>query len=167
MENDSYNLLLEQAAGSYKSSAMNYGAGAFAQISGGIINYMALNTEAAQYKLQAKSIEVQALERANQVREEFVGAVADYQYSAAARGISVSSGSVQDNIRTSSINLGQDMRKLQKSAELRAEAARTMGKISKIRATSQLISNVASGMSGLSSASNYYEISGKLGGRNG
>lgn len=128
-----YDYLLKAARGDYNESALKYGASGFSKIAGGFINYGALKTDAAQLRTQATSIEQQARERANLIREQFVEAMGAYQMNAAQRGISVGSMSVRSNLENSAVNLSKDIAKDKRNARMKANALRTQAKIAKIQ----------------------------------
>lgn len=132
---DDYSQLLTLAGENYKMAAGYSAAGAFADIIGAQLNYSALKTEYGQLKLQANNIELQAKQQANILREQFISAVGAYQWGAARRGVSVNSGSVQQNIMSSSENLGRDTQRIQQNANMQASALRMQAQIMKNRAT--------------------------------
>ena len=146
--NDFYgvNGLLDMASTQYKLSALAGGASAFAQIAGGYMDYSALKTNAHALKVQANSIELQAKQRANYLREQFIGAIGSYQFSAANRGVSVGSGSVQQNIESSAIGLGKDIQKSQKVAQMQASALRTQAKLAKIQGKTAKVTGILGGI---------------------
>lgn len=130
---EDYSYLFKGAKEEYDKSAVEYAASGFSKIAGGIINYNALKADAAQLKTEANSIELQAKERANMIRQQFIEAAGAYQLNAAQRGISIGSMSVRDNLEHSAGAMGEDIRKMEKSAELKANALRSQAKIAKIR----------------------------------
>lgn len=165
LEDETYNYLLEEAAKSYKSSSMQYGAGAFAKLAGAYIDYQALSTERAQYGLQARAVKLGALEQANAMREQLVNSYGNYISNAAARGISVGSGSVQDNLINSSIEFGKDIQTLDNNARLQASAIRAKSKIGKYRALSRLAGGIAGSVSDFGNSYSTYQTYRKLNGR--
>ena len=157
MESYDENGLLDMASTQYKLSSLAGGASAFAQIAGGMMDYKALKTNARALKVQANSIELQAKQRANYLREQFIGAIGSYQFSAANRGVSVGSGSVQQNIESSAIGVGKDIQKAQKVAQMQASALRTQAKLAKIQGKTAMVTGVIGGISSLAGAvGNYY-----------
>lgn len=162
---DSYgvNGLLDMASTQYKLSALAGGASAFAQIAGGYLDYSALRTNAAALKVQANSIELQAKQRANMLREQFIGAIGSYQFSAANRGVSVGSGSVRQNIESSSISIGKDIQNAKKVAAMQASALRTQAKVAKIQSRTAMVTGILGGISATAGAIGNYAIGAKLG----
>ena len=150
------NLLLNMAAQDYYDSAKAGGAKAFAQMAGGYMDYRALQTNAYALKVQANDIELQAKQRANYLREQFIGSIGSYQFSAANRGVSVGSGSVQQNIESSAIGLGKDMQKAQKVAQMQASALRTQSKLAKMQAKTQMVTGILGGISSVAGAVGSY-----------
>lgn len=161
MIND-YEGLLELAGNQYKWSSYAGAAGAFAQMANGYMNYEALKTNANALKVQANSIELQAQQRANQLREQFISSVGTYKASAAQRGVSVGSGSVMDNIESSSISLGNDIATMKKNAQLQAGALRTQAKVARRQGKSAMVSGILSGLSSAASAYSNYKIGNEL-----
>lgn len=148
--------LLKLASEDYKDAAWAGGAKAFAQMAGGYMDYQALQTNAAALKVQASSIELQAQQRANILREQFIGAIGSYQFGAANRGVSVGSGSVRQNIESSAIGLGKDIQKAKKVAQMQASALRTQAKLSKIQGKTALVTGVLGGIGSLAGAVGSY-----------
>lgn len=161
MIND-YEGLLELAGNQYKWSSYAGAAGAFAQMANGYMNYEALKTNADALKVQANSIELQAQQRANQLREQFISSVGTYKASAAQRGVSVGSGSVMDNIESSSISLGNDIATMKKNAQLQAGALRTQAKVARRQGKSAMVSGILSGLGSAASAYSNYKIGNEL-----
>ena len=161
MIND-YSGLLELAGKEYKWSSYAGAASAFAQMAGASMNYQALQTNASALKVQANNIELQAQQRANMLREQFISSIGSYQMSAAQRGVSVGSGSVRNNIESSSASLGNDINTLKKSAQLQANALRTQAKVSKMQGKSALVSGMLGGVSQAIGAYSNYKIGSKL-----
>ena len=164
MEDDYYGLngLLDMASTQYKLSALAGGASAFAQIAAGQMDYKALRTNAAALKVQANSIELQAQQRANYLREQFIGAIGSYQFSAANRGVSVGSGSVRQNIENSAIGMGKDIQKAQKVAQMQASALRTQAKVAKIQARTEKVTGILGGISAVAGAIGNYAVGAEL-----
>lgn len=165
MEIDNYGIngLIDMASSNYKLSAMSGGAGAFAQIASAGMNYQALKTNATALKIQANDIELQAKQRANILREQFIGAIGSYQFGAAQRGVSVGSGSVRQNIESSAISMGKDIQNAEKVAQMQANALRTQAKVAKLQGRSELIGGALSGISSLAGAVNSWNIGASLG----
>ena len=151
MEDQGYQFLLDEASKKYKEAGYNYFIGGFSELAGSFINYQALKTDTQQLKLQAQSIENQALEKANRIREQFLEAAGSYQYGAAARNISVGSGSVRDNLMSSSENLGKDISRMRDEAGAKARSLRSQAKILKTRGKTQLISGLLNSASSFAS----------------
>jgi len=126
-------------------------AGGFAQIVGSSINYSLLKTDLKQLETSAQNIELQAQERANQLRQQFISSIGSYQFGAAQRGVSVGSGSVLSNLESSAMNIGQDVQKAKKTADLQASALRTNAKILKSRGKFQHTQSVIGGLSSIGS----------------
>lgn len=164
-DNDLYgvNGLLDMASSQYKWSALAGGASAFAQIAGGMMDYKALQTNAAAMKVQANSIELQAKQRANMLREQFISAIGSYQFSAANRGVSVGSGSVQKNIESSAISVGKDIQNAKKVAAMQASALRTQAKVAKLQSKTAMVSGIVGGIGSLAGAVSNYAIGSHLG----
>lgn len=165
METDNYGIngLIDMASSNYKLSAMSGGAGAFAQIASAGMNYQALKTNATALKIQANDIELQAKQRANILREQFIGAIGTYQFSAAQRGVSVGSGSVRQNIESSAISMGKDIQNAEKVAQMQASALRTQAKVQNLQAKSALVGGVLTSISSMAGAYNNWKIGADLG----
>lgn len=141
----------EEIMNFYLNKAVKYGkregastmASGFADAVGSIIDYSALKGELSNYRIQADQIELQAKQRANQLREQFLGAVGSYTAGASRRGISVSSGSVRQNIESSAISLGKDIQRQQENARMKAQSLRQQAKIDKHRGKSQMYGTIA------------------------
>jgi hypothetical protein len=99
-------------------------------------------------RASADAIELQALERANQLRESFSKAVGDYVYVATKRGFKTDSGSVQSNIEESSMNLSKDIQK-------EAENARAEANVQRLKADAQRGMKDVALLDGLSKAFTY------------
>lgn len=161
MEKD-YSGLLEMAGKDYQMSAYMGGASAFSQLMSGYMNYNALKTEASGLKVQASNIELQAQQRANMLREQFVQSVGAYQMNAAQRGISVGSGSVRSNMENSSVALGKDISTIKKSSQLQANALRGQASIMKMRAKSALGQGITNSLVSLAGAGYNYSQGSQL-----
>jgi hypothetical protein len=106
-------------------------AGDFTNIVGAYINYNALKGDLRNYNLSADSIELQAKQKANQIRQQYLQTAANYSYNAARRGISVNSASVRSNLEGSAEAMGKDIQRLEQNAYLEANALRAQAKIYK------------------------------------
>lgn len=138
-------------------------ASGFASMANAYINYGALKVEAGNLNiqatdkyLQAEQVELQAQEKANALRKQFIGAIGNAQYNAAARGVKVSSANLQQNIERSAGEMDEDIRKTKKSAGMQADTLRMQGqnlrtqaKMAKQGAKSALVSGVLGGISDL------------------
>lgn len=135
----------------YLSKAVKYGkregaltmASGFANAVGSVIDYSALKGELGNYKVQANQIELQAKQRANQLREQFLGAVGSYSINVARRGVSVNSGSARLNIERSAMSLGKDIQRQEENAKMQAQALRQQAKILKHQGRSQMYGTIA------------------------
>ena len=137
-------------------------AGGFANAVGSIIDYSALRGELTNYKIQADQIELQAKQRANQLREQFLGAVGSYTAGASRRGISVSSGSVRQNIESSAMSLGKDIQRQQENARLQASALRQQAKVLKHQGRGQMFKTVASSIGSMAMGYSNYQMGSTL-----
>ena len=157
------NGLIDMASSQYKLAAMSGGASAFAQMASAGMNYQALKTNAAALKIQANDIELQAKQRANFLREQFIGAIGSYQLGAAQRGVSVGSGSVRQNIESSAISVGKDIQRAEKVAQMQASALRAQAKVKRLQAQSELVGGILTGIGSLAGAYNNWNIGASLG----
>lgn len=121
---------------------LNFGSGVTGAMNVGI-NYNILQGNFENLMTGAEQIRIQALERANQLRESFNQAIGDYAYRATQRGFKVSSGSVQGNIEKSAINLGKDIATTEKNVESRAKMMENQAKRIKSQQGLQMISDIA------------------------
>lgn len=149
-----------------KLAGMQSMASGFADIANGFINYGALKTEAGNLELQADSIELQAQEAANNLRRQFIGAIGDATYNAAARGVKVTSANLQDNIQRSAGELSEDIRKKKESAKRKADDLRLQAKITRRNAKAARVSGFLNGISGLASGFSAYSAGNAIGGEN-
>lgn len=147
-----------------KSSGLKTMASSFADVANSYINYKALNVQAGTYKLQANAIELQAQQQANNLRQQFIGAVGNANYNAAARGVKVSSQNLQQNIERSAGDLDEDVRKMKKNAGMQADNLRTQAKITKRNAKATLVSGILNGVAGASEGYDTYSLGRKIGG---
>jgi hypothetical protein len=143
--------MFSQAKTNYYTAGAQKMAGGFAQIVGSSINYSLLKTDLKQLETSAQNIELQAQERANILRQQFISSIGNYQFGAAQRGVSVGSGSVLSNLESSAMNVGQDVQKAKKSADLQASALRSQARILKSRGKFQHTQNVIGGLSNIGS----------------
>lgn len=126
-QNDLLNLAeFKQFSGTSKSLA-----GDFSNIAGVLINYSALKGDIRNYNIQANNVELAAKQQANQIRQQYIQAAANYSYNAARRGISVNSASVRSNLEGSAEAMGKDIQRLEQNAYLEANALRAKAKIAK------------------------------------
>jgi hypothetical protein len=126
-QNDLLNLAeFKQFSGTSKSLA-----GDFSNIAGVLINYSALKGDIRNYNIQADNVELAAKQQANQIRQQYIQAAANYSYNAARRGISVNSASVRSNLEGSAEAMGKDIQRLEQNAYLEANALRAKAKIAK------------------------------------
>lgn len=123
------NKFLTQASEYGKREGASTMASGFADAVGSIIDYSALKGELSNYRIQADQIELQAKQRANQLREQFLGAVGSYTANASQRGISVASGSVRQNIESSAMSLGKDIQRQDRNARMQAQTLRQQAKV--------------------------------------
>jgi hypothetical protein len=126
-QNDLLNLAdFKQFSGTSKSLA-----GDFSNIAGALINYSALKGDLRNYNIQANNVELAAKQQANQIRQQYIQAAANYSYNAARRGISVNSASVRSNLEGSAEAMGKDIQRMEQNAYLEANALRAKAKIAK------------------------------------
>lgn len=104
----------------------------------GVSNFMAtsanwniLQGNFDSLELGADSIKLQAIERANQLRESFNSAIGDYVYMAEKRGFKSDSGSARANIEMSSMNLGKDISAMEKEAQAKSEVMKAKARAMK------------------------------------
>lgn len=156
MDNKQYYGLLSDLYGrSSKQSYLSAGTSAasgFAQIANASLNYSALNIQSDFTDIQAASVEVQALERANILRKSFLEASGSMIAGAAQRGIKTTSANVMDNLEGSAAAVGHDIQKMNKNAALQADVLRTQAKMSRRNAKASLVSGVLNSFSSLTSA---------------
>jgi hypothetical protein len=89
------------------------------------INANILQGNFEELERSAEAVELQALERANILRERYSKSVGDFIVGAARRGIKISSGSVKANIERSAEELGEDIQNEKENAKAYAERLRT------------------------------------------
>lgn len=146
-----------------KLSGIQSMASGFADMANGYINYGALKTEAGNLQIQAESIELQAKQQANNLRRQFIGAVGDATYNAAARGVKVTSANLQDNIQRSSGELSEDIRKSNLNAQMKADNLRSQAKLMKRNAKTSLVSGFLKGISGVATGYSDYKKGSSIG----
>lgn len=112
-------------------SGISYGASALYALQAPNVNYDIFQIQNKYAENEATAIEVQAQQQANAIRERFTEAVGNYKYAAASRGVKVGEGSVAQNIEMSAKELGGDISRIQKSAEIKARSRREVGEIRK------------------------------------
>lgn len=149
-------------------------ASGFASMANAFVNYGALRIEAGNFSLQAgdkfiqaDQVEQYAQEQANALRKEFIGAIGNATYSAAARGVKVTSANLQQNIQRSAGEMDEDIRKSKKSAKMQADNLRMQGrnlqtqaKIAKQGAKSALVGGILGGISDIALGAGIYSSSG-------
>ena len=145
----------------YRYAGSQTMASGFASMANSYINYQALKTEAGNLNIQANDkfiqadqVELMAQEQANALRKQFIGAIGNATYNAAARGVKVSSANLQQNIERSAGELDEDIRKSKQSAKMQANSLRVRGmnlrtqaKIAKQAGKSQFMSGILGGFS--------------------
>ena len=156
------NKYLTQASKYKKMQGAMTMASGFADAVGSVIDYSALKGELSNYKIQASQIELQAKQRANQLREQFLGAVGSYTAGASRRGISVASGSVRQNIESSAISLGKDIQRQEENARMQAQALRQQAKIDKHRGKAQMYGTIAKSAVNIGIGYNTYKDANQL-----
>ena len=120
----------------------------FSNLAGTLIDYSALKTDASNLYISAGQVELQAKQRANQLREQFIQSAGSYMMSAANRGVAVQSGSVQSNLERSAENLGKDINRMERNAALQASAYITQAEIARQKARTMKHVGIAQGISG-------------------
>ena len=113
-------------AGVYgKTSYASGMASLFTQGMGAILDYSALKQDLKNYNLHIKgtelgmqSVELQATQMANKLRQQYIEQAGNYAYNAARRGVAVSSGSVQSNLRRTAEEMGKDVQNINREAEI-------------------------------------------------
>lgn len=152
LDNDTRGLIAEK----YKRSGKMTMASGFAQAVGGYIDYNALKTEALGYDTAAMSVELQAEQQANFLRKQYIEAVGNVTYGAAARGVKSTSENVRANVERSSEEMGKDIQTTRENAQMTAREYRLQGKIAKRNAKTSLVSGLANGIaSGLMGYEDY------------
>lgn len=95
------------------------------------------------------ALELQALQQANQVRQQFINAMGNTIYGAQRRGVRVSSANVRDNLMRSSEALGKDVQTLYQNVQAKADVLRAREKMNKSRAKYGLMTNVLNQLSNI------------------
>lgn len=149
-----------------KTGASFQALGALGNIMGSHVEYNLLKRETAQLGIEASSVELQAMQEANMLREQFLESIGNYTYGAAQRGVSVGSENVKANIESSAISLGRDIQKKTKSAELKANALRAQRKILNARGKHNLTQSYISGLTSLGMAGMNWQTGNALMGEN-
>lgn len=97
----------------------------FTQGMGSILDYSSLKQDLKNYNLQVKgvglstlSVDVQATQMANRLRQQYIEAAGNYAYNAARRGVAVSSGSVQAGLRKGAEDVGEAVQTIGRNAEI-------------------------------------------------
>lgn len=140
----------------YKNSGLMTMASGFAQAVSGYIDYNALKVEAMGYGTSAMSVELQAEQQANLLRKQYIEAVGNVTYGAAARGVKTTSGNVRANIERSAEEINKDIQTNRENAEIAAREYRLQSKIARRNAKSSLVGGLASGVaSGLMGYDDY------------
>jgi hypothetical protein len=161
--NDEYKNLIQlakesrqEAITNEKNAAISGIASSFSSLAGSFIDYASLRSDIANLRVNAGQVELQAKQKANQLREEFIKSMGTYTYSAAKRGVAVSSASVQSNLQNSASALGKDIQRLEQNASLQAGALRAQAKIAKHNAKAQMFSGIVGSIGNI--ASNSYDL---------
>lgn len=142
--NEESNYFIERAKKQDEQAKIQRGAGVFAGLVGATQNLNIGLASSRFYKAQASEVELNAVQQANQLRQQFLGEVGNYAFTAGQRGVSVKSGNVQSNLTESSANLGKDIAEIDRSAASQSKALMAQGKIARARARSQFVVDVAS-----------------------
>lgn len=137
-------------------SAGTSAASGFAQLANASLNYDALNIQSDLTDIQAASVEVQALEKANMLRKSFLEASGNVIAGAAQRGIKTTSANVMDNLEGSAAAIGRDIQKLHKNAALQADVLRTQAKMNRRSAQASLVSGVLNSFGSFASSVGSY-----------
>jgi hypothetical protein len=117
-------------------------AGDFANIVGSFIDYSALKRDLRNTYLEADNVQLQAKQQANQIRQQYLQAAGNYQYTAARRGIDVNSASVRSNLEGSAEAMGKDIQRLEENAYVKSQALRAQAGIAKQYGKAQHIRNI-------------------------
>ena len=117
-------------------------AGDFANIMGSFIDYSALKRDLRNTYLEADNIQLQAKQQANQIRQQYLQAAGNYQYTSARRGIDVNRASVRSNLEGSAEAMGKDIQRLEENAYVKSQALRTQAKIAKQYGKAEMVRNI-------------------------
>lgn len=138
--------MTEEEINSYKSYKNTQNVASFmGGFADSLIDYSALQINAGFNETSADRIELQAEQRANNIREEFSSAVGNLSYSATRRGIASDSGSVKKNIEHSSENMGYNIKTMKDNAKGKADDIRFKNNMAKKQAKSGMISGILGG----------------------
>ena len=148
----------------YKNSGLMTMASGFAQAVSGYIDYNALKIEAMGYGTSAMSVELQAEQQANLLRKQYIEAVGNVTYGAAARGVKTTSGNVRANIERSAEEVNKDIQTNRENAQMAAREYRLQARIAKRNAKSSLVSGLASGIASGISGYQDYQLGKSIGG---
>lgn len=115
-----------EKAGVYGQTSYASGmASLFTKGMGAVLDYSALKQDLKNYNLQIKgtelasqNVEIQATQMANRLRQQYIEQAGNYAYNAARRGVDVSSGSVQSNLRRTAEEMGKDVQNINRNAEI-------------------------------------------------
>ena len=124
-------------------------AGLFSNFAGSVLDYGQTRLGKRLVKVQASALQLQAKQRLNQLKEQFIAGVGSTLWSAARRGVSVSSGTVQANLMRSSESLGKDIQTMTQNALRQSDALKTQAKIASTEARYGLWSQGLNTMSSL------------------
>lgn len=112
-------------------SSLISGAGALSELLIPNIDMQLLGYQADMKNLMADSIETQAIQNANILKQQFARNVGGFLAGATRRGISTSSGSVQENIELSARDLGDDIQGMKSAAKQKSKALKLEAKMEK------------------------------------
>ena len=138
-------------------------ASGFASLANAYIDYNALRVQSGNLNIQADEVELQAQQQANALRKQFIGAIGNATYSAAARGVKVTSANLQQNIERSAGEMDEDIRKAKKSASMKAGSLRTQAKMAKVGAKTALVSGILGSVSDMALGYGIYNSGTKTG----
>lgn len=167
---DEYSGLLSGMDDLNKYAGAQTMASGFASLANSYINYQALKTEAGNLNIQARDaflqadqVELQAQEQANSLRKQFINAIGNATYNAAARGVKVTSANVQQNIERSAGEMDEDIRKSKKFAGMQVDNLRmkglnlsTQARIAKKAGKAKLVTGMLNGISDIAMGSSIY-----------
>jgi hypothetical protein len=98
-------------------SAVGYGFNAFMEFTKPDINYDILNLQADFRENEARNIQLQVTQEANNLRKQYIKAVGAYSYGTAQRNVKGGEGSAGENIENSARDLGKDIQTQQGNAD--------------------------------------------------